>query len=108
MKLSEMLRYMLYECNDERVPLEKEIIYINNYIGLQQLKTEQQQNISTDFGRLDHIISMVINNVVYTLNGVQRPIQADTYCIHGDTAAALQILMYLSDELPKQHIFLKK
>ncbi len=58
MKLSEMLRYMLYECNDERVPLEKEIIYINNYIGLQQLKTEQQQNISTDFGRLDHIISI--------------------------------------------------
>jgi len=57
---------------------------------------------------LDHIISMVINNEVFTLNGVQMPIQADTYCIHGDTATALQILMYLSDELPKQHIFLKK
>ncbi|MGB5460509.1 MAG: 5-oxoprolinase subunit PxpA [Eudoraea sp.] len=57
---------------------------------------------------LDHIVSMVINNKVYTLNGVQIPIWADTYCIHGDTATALQILMYLSDELPKQHIFLKK
>jgi UPF0271 protein len=57
---------------------------------------------------LDHIISMVINNEVCTLNGIKMPILADTYCIHGDTATALQILMYLSDELPKQHIFLKK
>ncbi len=57
---------------------------------------------------LDHIISMIVNNEVYTLNGVKMSISADTYCIHGDTATALQILMYLSDELPKQHIFLKK
>ena len=57
---------------------------------------------------LEHIVSMVTNNKVYTLNGIQMPIWADTYCIHGDTATALQILMYLSDELPKQHIFLKK
>ncbi|WP_297795000.1 5-oxoprolinase subunit PxpA [uncultured Eudoraea sp.] len=57
---------------------------------------------------LDHIISMVLNKEVNTINGVKRPIKADTYCIHGDTVTALQILMYLSDELPKQHIFLKK
>ena len=49
MKLSEMLRYMLYECNDDLVPLHKEISYINNYIELQQLKTEHPQNITTDF-----------------------------------------------------------
>lgn len=49
MKLSDMLRYMLYECNDEWVPLKKEISYINNYIELQQLKTEQTQNIVTNF-----------------------------------------------------------
>lgn len=57
---------------------------------------------------LDHIISMVINNEVNTVNGVKKQISANTYCIHGDTATALQILMYLSDELPKQHIFLRK
>lgn len=57
---------------------------------------------------LKHIKSMAINKEVCTMNGVKKPIQADTYCIHGDTATALQILMYLSDELPKQHIFLKK
>jgi UPF0271 protein len=57
---------------------------------------------------LDHIVSMVKNNEVNTLGGEKKTIMADTFCIHGDTSTALQILMYLSDELPKQHIFLKK
>ena len=51
MKLSEMLRYMLYECNDDLVPMQKEISYINNYIELQQLKTEHPQNITTKFNK---------------------------------------------------------
>ncbi len=49
LKLSDMLRYMLYECNDDLAPIEKEISYINNFIELQQLKTEETQNIETDF-----------------------------------------------------------
>lgn len=53
MKLSEMLRYMLYECNDEWVPLAKEIAYIENYIELQQLKTEHPQNIIANFGKIE-------------------------------------------------------
>ncbi|MEM8848372.1 MAG: LamB/YcsF family protein [Bacteroidota bacterium] len=35
-------------------------------------------------------------------------IQADTICIHGDTPSALQILQYLSKELPKHNIVLSK
>ena len=54
MKLSDMLRYMLYECNDEKVTLEKEITYITNYIEMQQLKTEQEQNIVTHFDEVDN------------------------------------------------------
>ena len=42
MKLSEMIRYMLYEKEDDqhRVPLDKEIAHINNYIDLQKLRYE--------------------------------------------------------------------
>ena len=42
MKLSEMIRYMLYEKEDEqyRVTLDKEIAHINNYIDLQKLRYE--------------------------------------------------------------------
>ncbi len=45
LKLSEMMRYMLYESDAEQVPLDKEIQYIQNYIQLQQLKTEEEQQI---------------------------------------------------------------
>ncbi len=37
--LSELLRYMLYD-NKELVPLEKELAYIEKYIGLQKLRFE--------------------------------------------------------------------
>jgi len=40
-KLSEIMRYMLYETNAERVLLEKEIMYIENYIELQKLRFKE-------------------------------------------------------------------
>ena len=37
-KLSEMMRYMLYECNEPQVLLSKEIAYIRNYLDLERLR----------------------------------------------------------------------
>lgn len=37
-KFSEMLRYQLYECNGERIPVEKEISYLKDYVDLQRLR----------------------------------------------------------------------
>ncbi len=39
-KLSEIMRYMLYEANAELVPVEKEINYLKNYIEIQKLRYE--------------------------------------------------------------------
>jgi LytS/YehU family sensor histidine kinase len=39
-KLSNMLRYMLYECSEARVPLSKEVDFLKNYIDLQAVKSE--------------------------------------------------------------------
>lgn len=39
-KFSEMLRYQLYEVKDEKIPIEKEISYIQDYIDLQKLRSE--------------------------------------------------------------------
>jgi sensor histidine kinase YesM len=44
-KLSEMMRYMLYECNERRVPLQKEVNYIQNYLDLEQLRQSGQAEI---------------------------------------------------------------
>ncbi|WP_373059928.1 sensor histidine kinase [Zunongwangia sp. H14] len=38
MRLSSLLRYMIYESNATFVPLSKEIEYLKDYIGLQQLR----------------------------------------------------------------------
>lgn len=38
LRLSEMMRYMLYECNEKQVPLEKEVNYLMNYLELEKLR----------------------------------------------------------------------
>jgi len=45
MRLSEMLRYMLYDSNDGKVPLQKEIEYLENYISLASLKDSRGLNV---------------------------------------------------------------
>ncbi|MFZ4425574.1 MAG: sensor histidine kinase [Saprospiraceae bacterium] len=45
LKLSEMMRYMLYECNEKRVLLSKEISYLQNYIDLERLRQGNQVKI---------------------------------------------------------------
>ncbi|MGB5435674.1 MAG: 5-oxoprolinase subunit PxpA [Maribacter sp.] len=57
---------------------------------------------------LDQLLTMVLKGKVMTVDGSEVPLQADTFCLHGDTPNALQILMYLSEELPKQQIYIKK
>jgi sensor histidine kinase YesM len=41
-KFSEILRYQLYEMNGEKVPVEKEIKYLQDYMGLQQLRKDDK------------------------------------------------------------------
>jgi sensor histidine kinase YesM len=45
-KLSEMMRYMLYECNEPEVPLRKEINYLRNYLDLERLRQKEGIDIS--------------------------------------------------------------
>ncbi len=57
---------------------------------------------------LDHIVNMVLRRKVRSIEGELLSIEANTFCIHGDTPSALQILMYISKELPKHGIYLDK
>ena len=41
-KLSQIMRYMLYESKDEKVSLEKEVDYLRSYIELQRLRTSDK------------------------------------------------------------------
>lgn len=47
-KFSELLRHHLYECNDELVPLAKEIAYLHNFIALEKLRQNRGVSVTTD------------------------------------------------------------
>lgn len=57
---------------------------------------------------LNHVLPMIKEGRVFTIDGTSQNINAKTICIHGDTSSALQILMYLSNELPKHRVQLQK
>jgi two-component system LytT family sensor kinase len=44
-KLSELMRYMLYESESEQVSLDKELNYLKNYIELQKVRFEEDVSI---------------------------------------------------------------
>ncbi len=57
---------------------------------------------------LQHLLRMIKKSEVKTVHGKTRHLAAQTYCIHGDTATAYEILAYLSLEFPKHHIHLRE
>lgn len=48
LKLSEMLRYVIYDCSHDSVTLHHEVEYIKNFIAFQKMKSEHRQNITFD------------------------------------------------------------
>lgn len=45
-KFSEMLRYQLYEANGDKIPVEKEIQYLKDYMDMQQLRKDEKYAVS--------------------------------------------------------------
>lgn len=37
-KLADIMRYLIYECNEDSIPLDKEIEFIKNYIAIEQIR----------------------------------------------------------------------
>lgn len=62
MKLSEIMRYMLYDTSTDKVPLEKEITYLKSFNELQQLrmKNENFVNMEIDGNTKDVFISPML------------------------------------------------
>lgn len=48
-RLSEMLRYVLYDSSTEMVPLHKDIEFIKNYINLMQIRYDETLKLNTTF-----------------------------------------------------------
>ncbi|WP_420386509.1 sensor histidine kinase [Roseivirga sp.] len=46
LKLSDLLNYMLYECNADKVPLSKEIALVRDYIELEKIRYGSRLNVN--------------------------------------------------------------
>jgi sensor histidine kinase YesM len=45
-KLSELMRYMVYETSSEKVPLNRELEYVKNYVELQSIRIKEKGFVS--------------------------------------------------------------
>ena len=63
-KLGDMMRFMLHENHQEKIPMYKEIEYLKNYIDLQKLRTQSSPDIliesDIDNGPCDHMIAPML------------------------------------------------
>ncbi len=63
LKLSDLLRYSLYETKEKLVPLEKEIGYLENYISLEKIRLEDK--IDIQFTKLGDLSSKKIAPMLF-------------------------------------------
>lgn len=61
LRLSDMMRYILYECNDRFVLLDKEMAFVHNYLELQRVRLEETVPVRMD------VIGTLNNQVIAPL-----------------------------------------
>jgi two-component system LytT family sensor kinase len=45
-KFSDMLRYQLYELNGAKIPIEREVVYLRDYVDLQKLRKDEHYSVA--------------------------------------------------------------
>lgn len=53
-KFSNLLRYQLYECNDNFIPLDQELAFLENFFELESLRQNSYQEVSIKLQSLPH------------------------------------------------------
>lgn len=106
-KLSSLLRYMLYQSKNDTVPLAKEINHLNDYMALQKLRLSRPEDVS--FSVLGTIDGVVIEPLLF----IPFVENAFKYGVHAGRSSAIAFQLnvlpdtlyfesrnYVSDHLP--------
>jgi len=92
LKLSEIMRYMLYECNDNKVDLSRELQYLQNFIDLQKIRFANKAFI--DF----KIEGKVRNQKIVPLLLISFIENAFKHGVANDMLSPIRLLITLDDE----------
>ncbi len=72
-KLSDLLSYMLYECNTERVPLEKEVNLLQDYLALEKIRYRNELKVDLDVqGRINGKLIAPLLLIPFVENGFKH------------------------------------
>ena len=90
-KLSQLLRYMLYQAQRDHVPLTQEIEHLHHYIDLQQMRLNDRQTVDFDVeGPVDGLMIEPLLFIPFVENAFK-------YGLHGQEAGHIQIELQVRD-----------
>lgn len=91
LKLSEIMRYMLYECNDNKVDLAKELTYLQNYIDLQKIRFGNKAYVDLE------VNGVVTNQRIAPLLLIAFIENAFKHGVANDPAHPIKLIINVSD-----------
>ena len=78
-KLSQMMRYMIYDSNYPKVPLSKEIEYMQNYISLERLRLNNEVPIEFNIeGSTENTLVTPLIFITFLENAFKHGVSANT------------------------------
>jgi sensor histidine kinase YesM len=83
-KLAELMRYMVYETNEAKVALEKEIHHLKNFIQVYQLRIAEEDDVSINFDIKGNINAVKISPMLlipFVENAIKHGIDPKTKSI---------------------------
>ena len=70
-KLADIMRYLIYECNEEKIPLNKEIDFIRNYIEIEKTRYNADIRFTVE-GETDNIMIEPFLFISFIENGFKH------------------------------------
>ena len=70
-RLADIIRYLIYECNEEKIPLNKEIDFIRNYIEIEKIRYNADIRFTVE-GETDHVMIEPFLFISFIENGFKH------------------------------------
>ncbi|MEO8762835.1 MAG: histidine kinase [Ginsengibacter sp.] len=91
LKLSALMSYMLYESNAPKVPLTKEVTYLQNYLDLEKLRFGQRLSITFEIeGQIEDVCIPPMILILFLENSFKHGVKNNLSKIHIEISLLVQ------------------